>query len=114
MDGTKIPVSILRPRGIALDRSNPTLLYGYGGYGLSIEPTFDPVLLASLEQGAFSAVARMRAAAGTATIASRGQPDPEADGADDFMASAEHVIDSATRRREPLRPSWARVRAAAP
>ncbi len=59
-DGTRIPISILRPRGIALDGAIPTLLYGYGGYGVSLDPVFDPVLLAWLEQGAVYAVAHIR------------------------------------------------------
>ena len=39
-DGTKIPVSIIRRKGTKLDGTNPTLLYGYGGYGLSETPFF--------------------------------------------------------------------------
>ena len=37
-DGTKIPLNIVHKKGIALDGSHPTILYGYGGYGLSEEP----------------------------------------------------------------------------
>ena len=59
-DGTRVPMTILRPRGLVLDGSNPTLLYGYGGYGLSLEPAFDPVLLAWLEQGAVYVQAHLR------------------------------------------------------
>ena len=39
-DGTDIPINIIRRKGIALDGSNPTLLYGYGGYGISLTPYF--------------------------------------------------------------------------
>ena len=37
-DGTKVPISILRKKGLKLDGKNPTLLYGYGGYGISLTP----------------------------------------------------------------------------
>ena len=39
-DGTKVPVNIIRKTGTKLDGSNPTLLYGYGGYGISQTPAF--------------------------------------------------------------------------
>ncbi|HEX3818035.1 MAG TPA: hypothetical protein VHW03_07095, partial [Chthoniobacterales bacterium] len=40
-DGTKIPLNIMRRKGTKLDGNNPTLLYGYGGYGISMTPSFD-------------------------------------------------------------------------
>jgi prolyl oligopeptidase len=39
-DGTKIPISIIRKKGTKLDGKNPALLYGYGGYGISMTPSF--------------------------------------------------------------------------
>lgn len=42
-DGTRVPMTILRRRGTRLDGNNPTLLSGYGGYGVSLGPGFDPV-----------------------------------------------------------------------
>jgi prolyl oligopeptidase len=39
-DGTKVPISIIRRKGLKLDGKSPTLLYGYGGYGVSLEPHF--------------------------------------------------------------------------
>jgi prolyl oligopeptidase len=39
-DGTRVPVNIIRRKGTALDGGNPTLLYGYGGYGISMAPRF--------------------------------------------------------------------------
>ena len=39
-DGTKVPVNIIRKKGTVLDGSNPTILYGYGGYGVSLRPSF--------------------------------------------------------------------------
>src|SRR5438046_9534492 len=40
-DGTKVPLNIIRKKETRLDGNNPTLLYGYGGYGLSMQPKFD-------------------------------------------------------------------------
>jgi hypothetical protein len=39
-DGTRVPITVLRRQGIALDGSHPTILYGYGGYGVSQSPAF--------------------------------------------------------------------------
>ena len=40
-DGTKVPLNIIRKKGTKLDGNNPVLLYGYGGYGISMQPGFD-------------------------------------------------------------------------
>ena len=40
-DGTKVPLNILRKKGVKLDGNNPTLLTAYGGYSISLAPTFD-------------------------------------------------------------------------
>ena len=50
-DGTKIPMYIIHKKNIKLDGSNPTLLYGYGGFNISLTPSFDAFKLAWLEQG---------------------------------------------------------------
>jgi prolyl oligopeptidase len=59
-DGVMIPLSIVSPRGIARDGSHPTLLLGYGAYGISIDPFFDPGLAAWIGQGGVFAVAHVR------------------------------------------------------
>ena len=59
-DGTKIPMSIIRPVGVPLDGNNPTILYGYGGYGINMTPSFDPVLSLWLNQGGIYVVANLR------------------------------------------------------
>jgi prolyl oligopeptidase len=59
-DGTKIPVNVLIPPGAALDGSSPAVLYGYGGYGVNIEPRFIPRVAVFLEQGVVYAVANIR------------------------------------------------------
>jgi prolyl oligopeptidase len=59
-DGTMVPLSIVHQRGIALDGSHPTWLEGYGSYGITIDPGFNPTRLAFLEAGGIFAVAHVR------------------------------------------------------
>jgi prolyl oligopeptidase len=59
-DGTMIPMFITAKKGVKLDGSNPTLLYGYGGYGVSITPQFVPELAGWLDIGGVVAVANLR------------------------------------------------------
>jgi prolyl oligopeptidase len=59
-DGTLIPLSIIHKTGIALDGTNPTLLTGYGAYGINRNVNFDPTRLAWLERGGILAVAHVR------------------------------------------------------
>ncbi|PYO76679.1 MAG: S9 family peptidase [Gemmatimonadetes bacterium] len=59
-DGTLVPLSIVHKKGLALDGSNPTLLDGYGSYGITLDPYFDPMMLAWIERGGVYAVAHVR------------------------------------------------------
>ena len=59
-DGTMVPLSIVYKRGLKLDGANPTLLWGYGAYGLSQDPSFSPALLAWFERGGVFAIAHVR------------------------------------------------------
>jgi len=59
-DGTRIPMSLVYKKGIKLDGTNPTLLYGYGGFGISMPPHFDVTRLVWLERGGIFAVANIR------------------------------------------------------
>ncbi|MBI2392619.1 MAG: S9 family peptidase [Deltaproteobacteria bacterium] len=59
-DGTKVPISIIRRKGLKLDGANPTLLYGYGGYGVSLMPRFQPRFRPWLEAGGVVAIANLR------------------------------------------------------
>jgi prolyl oligopeptidase len=59
-DGTRVPIDVLRRRGTKLDGNNPTLLYGYGGYGISQKPTYAAMRRVWLEQGGVFAVAGLR------------------------------------------------------
>jgi prolyl oligopeptidase len=59
-DGTRVPITVLRLRGLALDGTHPTLLYGYGGYGVCQTPGFRGRLRAWIERGGVFAVAHVR------------------------------------------------------
>jgi prolyl oligopeptidase len=59
-DGTRIPMSLVYKKGIKLDGTNPTLLYGYGGFGISVLPAFDVTRLVWLERGGIFAEANIR------------------------------------------------------
>jgi len=59
-DGALVPLSITHRGDVRLDGSNPTLLYGYGSYGFTEDPNFEPMRLAWLERGGVYAVANVR------------------------------------------------------
>ncbi|HUX52837.1 MAG TPA: S9 family peptidase [Williamwhitmania sp.] len=59
-DGTMIPMSIVYRKGIKLDGSNPTLIYGYGSYGITMDPNFSSSRLSLLDRGFVYAIAHVR------------------------------------------------------
>jgi oligopeptidase B len=59
-DGTQIPMSVVYKKGIKKDGSNPTLIYGYGSYGASMDPTFSITRLSLLDRGFVYAIAHIR------------------------------------------------------
>jgi prolyl oligopeptidase len=59
-DGTRIPLFITHKKGLALDGQNPTYLYGYGGFDISLTPTFSVANLVWMEMGGVYAVANLR------------------------------------------------------
>ncbi|HVH66447.1 MAG TPA: prolyl oligopeptidase family serine peptidase [Gemmatimonadales bacterium] len=59
-DGTRIPIFIMARKGLSRDGTHPTLLYGYGGFDISLQPHFSPAVAAWLELGGVYAVANLR------------------------------------------------------
>lgn len=59
-DGTKVPMIITHKKGIVLDSTNPTILYGYGGFNISLTPSFSITNAVWMEQGGVYAVANLR------------------------------------------------------
>jgi prolyl oligopeptidase len=59
-DGTRIPIFLVYRKGLKLEGANPTLLYAYGGFNITLAPNFSPLRLALLEQGFVYASANLR------------------------------------------------------
>ncbi|MBC5824692.1 MAG: S9 family peptidase [Candidatus Eremiobacteraeota bacterium] len=92
-DGTMVPLSIIYKKGIALDGSHPTLLDGYGAYGITIDPAFNPTQLAWLERGNVSAECHVRGGGEYGEdwhLAGKGQTKQHT--IDDFLACAQYLI----------------------
>jgi prolyl oligopeptidase len=59
-DGTRVPMFISHKRGLKLDGNNPTLLYAYGGFNISLTPSFSPAILTWMEMGGVYAQPNLR------------------------------------------------------
>lgn len=92
-DGTMVPLSIVYPRSMKFDGSNPTLLYGYGFSGVSIPSSFNPSDLAWYEQGGIFAVCHVRGGGEYGEewyLAGKGSTKPNT--WRDFIACAQYLI----------------------
>ena len=92
-DGTRVPLNIVRRKGTQLDGSNPTILYAYGGYGVSETPYFSTGRRVWLDQGGVFVLANIRGGGefGDAWHLA-GNLTKKQNVFDDFIASAEHLI----------------------
>lgn len=59
-DGTKVPMFVVHKKGLKLDGSNPTLLYAYGGFNISLRPSYSPATIAWLDMGGVYVMANLR------------------------------------------------------
>ena len=92
-DGTRVPLSILHQKGLALDGSHPAILYGYGGYGNSQNPWFSPTILAWLERGGVFAVAHVRGGGEKGEAwKTAGLGPNKMNGIRDFIACGEYLV----------------------
>ena len=102
-DGTEVPLTILMLKGTPLDGNNPTILTGYGGFGISQTPDFAPSRLAWLEQGGVLAIATLRGGGEFGEDWHRaGMLTHKQNVFDDFAACARALIDQKYTRPERL------------
>ncbi len=102
-DGTKVPMYIVYKKGLERTGDTPTILYGYGGFDISIMPNFNPVNIAWLEQGGIYAVANIRGGSEYgAKWHDGGRLLNKQNVFDDFIAAAEYLIQNKYTSTEKL------------
>jgi prolyl oligopeptidase len=102
-DGTRVPMFLVHRRGIALDGRNPALLYGYGGFEISLTPAFSTWRAVWLEMGGVLAVANLRGGGeyGKAWY-DAGRLERKQNVFDDFAAAAEWLVRNRLTSRDRL------------
>jgi prolyl oligopeptidase len=92
-DGTKVPMFVVYKKGLKKDGHNPTLLTGYGGFNISMLPSFSRTAYLWMEHGGIYAVANLRGGAEFGEDWHRaGMLDKKQNVFDDMIAGAEHLI----------------------
>ena len=102
-DGTRVPMFLLHASDIELDGSNPTVLYGYGGFDISLTPAFSEMWLPWVSRGGVYAVANLRGGGEYGADWHRaGMLENKQNVFDDFYAAADWLIDNGYTRSERL------------
>lgn len=102
-DGTKIPMIITHKKGLTLDGKNPTILYGYGGFNVSVPPGFSIITSVWLEMGGVYAVPNIRGGGEYGrTWHDAGTKMNKQNVFDDFIAAAEYLVDRGYTSNEYL------------
>jgi prolyl oligopeptidase len=102
-DGTKIPLNIIFRKGMKRDGQNPTLLYGYGGYGISMSPNFDFTRRLWFDHGGVYVVANVRGGGEFGEDWHKdGNLTRKQNVFDDFAAAAEYLIKGKYTRPQKL------------
>jgi prolyl oligopeptidase len=92
-DGTKVPMFVVSKKGIEKNGKNPTLLYGYGGFNVSLKPTFNRSMYLWMEHGGIYAVANLRGGSEFGEDWHRaGMLEKKQNVFDDFIAAGEFLI----------------------
>ncbi len=93
-DGTKVPMIISYKKGTKLNGNNPTILYGYGGFNISLKPRFSITRAVWMEMGGIYAVANLRGGGEYGTNwHDAGTKKKKQNVFDDFIAAGEYLID---------------------
>lgn len=102
-DGTPIPLSIIHRKGLKRDGNNPTILTGYGSYGISLDPFFRPERMAWYERGGIIAIGHIRGGGEYGEDWHKaGRFLNKQNTIDDFIACAEYLIEQGYTRPELL------------
>lgn len=103
VDGTKVPMFIVHKKGLEPDGDTPTLLYGYGGFDVSLTPGFSKSTAHWLEQGGIYAVASLRGGGEFgAEWHQAGTFEKKQNVFDDFISAGQHLITAGYTNREKL------------